>query len=378
MRKSHIIVITLLQFLAIGLSAAPVTIDYYYQPGCTDCRKIEALIIPRLAAEFPSSNYILNRYDTGNPKNFLCLLAVLDRMKIHRNDNVAMVINHNRYLGGYHQIETELPRQLQMALDNAIEASPVLDNPPAAPTALLQRQAAAITLGLVVLAGLEDGINPCVFSTLVFMLSILAVAGVAGRALLRIGGAYCLGVFLCYLALGFGLFRTFRALSIFPILQCALEILIVATLIIMAGISFADAWNFYCNPTPKALRLRLPESLKRHINLILHRSLTGTYPLPRAFAAGLLVTLLEAVCSGQVYLPTLVMLAREAGPGWWLYLLLYNLMFIVPLVLLLYCYFRGTAIKRLLEWSRNNVVPGKITLGLFFLLLAAIILGLAK
>jgi len=356
------------------LAASPIKIDYYYQPGCPECRKIEALILPRLQAEYPGTTYQLNRYDTGNKENFLRLLSAMEQLKITSNDNVAMVIDNTSYLGGYKQIEQRL---------FAIMKERPATTEPAAATAppddkVLNRQAGAITLGLVILAGLEDGINPCVFATLVFMLSLLAIAGISGKKLLEVGGAYCAGVFVCYLALGFGLFKAIRALGTFPTMQTSLEILIVAALIVMAGISFADAWNYFRRHEPAAVQLRLPEKLKHIVNAILRRSLNGNHPLPGAFIAGMLVTLLEAVCTGQVYLPTLVMLSKESGAGWWGYLLLYNLMFIVPLVALLLCYYYGIGIKKLLQWSKNNVIPAKIMLGCFFLLLAAILLGMGR
>lgn len=100
------------------------------------------------------------------------------------------------------------------------------------------------------------------------------------------------------------------------------------------------------------------------------------YLLPGAFTVGVLVTVLESVCTGQVYLPTLVLMSREFGAGsrWFGYLLLYNLMFILPLLLLFLAAWRGTSMPVFLNWSRKNVVAGKTALGCLFLLLAALML----
>jgi len=57
----------------------------------------------------------------------------------------------------------------------------------------------------------------------------------------------------------------------------------------------------------------------------------------------------------------------------WSYLLLYNLMFIVPLVAVFILTYFGLRTQTLLEWSRKNVVISKVLLGVFFLAMATLI-----
>jgi len=82
------------------------------------------------------------------------------------------------------------------------------------------------------------------------------------------------------------------------------------------------------------------------------------------------------VCTGQVYVPTLVLILRKGGstgPALG-YLLLYNGVFIVPLVTAFVLTYQGLKTQRLLEWSRRNVVISKVALGCFFLAMAALLL----
>ena len=74
-------------------------------------------------------------------------------------------------------------------------------------------------------------------------------------------------------------------------------------------------------------------------------------------------------------MPTLVLVLRSgaaagAAAG---YLVLYNLLFILPLVIVLGLTWQGLRTARLLEWSRHNVVVGKCLLGMLFLALAALL-----
>ena len=108
----------------------------------------------------------------------------------------------------------------------------------------------------------------------------------------------------------------------------------------------------------------------------MRKGLNFRYLLPGTFLIGCLVTLLESACTGQVYVPTLVLMSREAGAGsrWFLLLLLYNVMFILPLLILFLAAWRGTTLSVFLHWSKANVVQSKIALGVFFLLLVSILI----
>ena len=91
---------------------------------------------------------------------------------------------------------------------------------------------------------------------------------------------------------------------------------------------------------------------------------------------GTTVTALESVCTGQVYVPTLVLVAKEGGAASgraWSYLLLYNAMFIVPLASVFTLTFFGLRTQTLLEWSKKNVVVSKVLLGIFFVAMAVLI-----
>jgi len=91
---------------------------------------------------------------------------------------------------------------------------------------------------------------------------------------------------------------------------------------------------------------------------------------------GTAVTVLESVCTGQVYVPTLVLILKDSTYSEsraWLLLLLYNLLFILPLVTVFTAVYFGLKTEALLTWSRRNVVASKLLLGLFFVLMALFI-----
>ena len=97
-----------------------------------------------------------------------------------------------------------------------------------------------------------------------------------------------------------------------------------------------------------------------------------------SFAIGGLVTLLESICTGQFYVPTLVYMSRQAAGGRQALglLVLYNVMFVIPHVVVFAAAYRGVTNERLLAWSRANAVWSKVLLGLGFAALAGLLVWL--
>ena len=86
------------------------------------------------------------------------------------------------------------------------------------------------------------------------------------------------------------------------------------------------------------------------------------------FGVGIVVTVLESLCTGQVYVPALVMMLKGGHSIWrcTFYLLLYNAVFVLPLLIVLGLTCAGLKTPVLVAWSRRNVVTSKVLLGLLF------------
>ena len=90
---------------------------------------------------------------------------------------------------------------------------------------------------------------------------------------------------------------------------------------------------------------------------------------------GSAVTALESVCTGQVYVPTLMVVVKGGfSARAWGYLLAYNAMFVLPLAGAFALSYAGLRTETLLRWSRREVVWARLGLGAFFLGMAGVIL----
>jgi len=84
------------------------------------------------------------------------------------------------------------------------------------------------------------------------------------------------------------------------------------------------------------------------------------------------VSLVELACTGQVYLPTIIFVLGI--PAWRtqasLALVIYNVMFIVPLVGVFLLVYYGTTSQQLTTWLARHTAKVKLGTAVVFLLLA--------
>jgi cytochrome c biogenesis protein CcdA len=357
--------------LAINMLAADkILIEYFYQPNCEDCRKVSEFILKPMNEKY-ASGVTLKKYDLSEEKNFLLLISILDKLHDDSNAHVYMILSRIKVLAGYNAIEKDLFKTLDSP--QTLAPGKLEQNEKTVKT--VKSVGRHLTLITVIVAGLIDGINPCVFSTLIFFMSLLAVSKIQGSRLFIVGLAYCLACFFTYLLLGFGLFNVLKSLTYFSWLRTGLNWTMMAILMIFAFLSFRDAWLFKkSGGKADDVTLQLPHRVKLLVHKMMRRGLKFKYLFFGAFFIGIAVTILESVCTGQVYVPTLVLLSNESGvfSKWFSMLVLYNLMFIIPLIGVFILMFSGISVLKGIKLTKANLLAGKIALGFFFIALAAI------
>ena len=87
----------------------------------------------------------------------------------------------------------------------------------------------------VFLAGLLDGINPCAFTTLIFLISYLRLLGRRGREVLKIGFSFTLAVFVSYFLIGLGFFQALRLADSFSLVSRIIRFGMIGLLFFLGG-----------------------------------------------------------------------------------------------------------------------------------------------
>lgn len=230
---------------------------------------------------------------------------------------------------------------------------------PHAPSAAAASLLPAVTLGTVIAAGLVDGFNPCAFTVLLlFMTALLTTAQARypeNAASLRtrvigLGSIYIASVFLTYLALGVGLLST---AAIFT--QRHLPARLGAVTAIGLGL-----WMLKDYFIPEmSFRLEAPAVVSRWVKASARHA-----TVPALIAGGVVIGLCTLPCSGAVYLAVLSLLAVQAAalPAFG-YLVLYNGLFVLPLIAILLLASGRPTLNRLAHWNLHHKERVRLCIG---------------
>lgn len=274
------------------------------------------------------------------------------------------------YYGTKAQIE-ECKLNQRQALDSELCEDGENTSPLEAARSMFKR----ITFWAIVAAGLVDGINPCAFAVIVFFISFLSVYKYNRKEIILVGSAYCGSVFIAYILIGLGLFNFLYKMSSFYYVMWGFKWLTVILCAVFLILSLYDFIVYQITKNADKVILQLGKGYKEKIHKIIRYFLRDKNKSAfRLFCAavvvGFLVSLIEAVCTGQVYLPTIAVILKEANQDFWramLYLLTYNLMFIVPLVIIFALSLLGYESKTFNDFLRKHLGLTKLALCLLFL-----------
>jgi cytochrome c biogenesis protein CcdA len=221
----------------------------------------------------------------------------------------------------------------------------------------------------VLIAGLIDGLNPCAFATIVFLVSYLSFLGKKNKEILTYGIIFTFGVFIAYIIAGVGLMAGLRQLSGFPMITKGIYLVIGTLAIVLGIISFYDYLQFRRGHLEK-MKLQLPMFLKKKIHGIIRKQTRS----PKAgiiatFMLGFVIAAAEVVCTGQVYLPTIgyIMSIPELRAYAFLNLIFYNIMFIIPLVGVFIAAFFGVTSERMALATKKRTGTVKLLTALLFI-----------
>jgi cytochrome c biogenesis protein CcdA len=222
-----------------------------------------------------------------------------------------------------------------------------------------------LTLPLVIGAAAIDSVNPCVFGVLIFLIAFMTKMFKSANKMLVFGLMYSAVVYLTYLLLGFGILKIAIGTGFATTFYW-----IAALIAIFAGLlEIKDYFWYGKGPSLQIIpgggdRIRYYTSKiesmeQRHpALLILTTALLGVF-----------VVLVELPCTGAPYLAILGLLSKGAFATAVPLLLLYNLIFIVPLFVIIGIAYFGTSSEALEEWRKEHRGLMRLGIGIFLLLL---------
>ncbi len=342
---------------------------FFYQPGCSECDRAEH-DLQYVLDKYPQ--FQVQRFDVREEAALNQFLSERVGVPVEKVLTAPGLFVGNAYLLAEEIRAPAIEALLQPYLaSGAAEPWADLEQYQASAEQSIVRRFRALGIWTVIGAGLLDGVNPCAFATMIFLISYLSVRKRKGPELLATGAAFTLGVFLAYLGVGLGLLRFLTALPILTTIGKWIYGLTLVLCLALAWGSLAD-YRKARSGQLEDMSLKLPERLRGLIRELIREGSRARNFVLASLALGFAVSIVELACTGQVYLPTIVFVlglpewrARAA-----MALLAYNVMFIVPLVVIFLMAYYGTTSKQLLDWMDRHAAAVKLGTAMLFLLMA--------
>jgi len=219
--------------------------------------------------------------------------------------------------------------------------------------------------------GLIDGLNICSLGLLGLFLSLMYATQTDRRTILGYGAVYIGSVFLSYLMVGVGMTLLFITLPAVP------HFLARIAAAGMLAIGIANIINYY---RPNTIPLKI-ESVSHALSGRALRFMKAG-GVPAVFAAGILIGFhnFPCACTGGVYVTFLSLIADS--PFKIALLLAYDLVFIIPLTMILLAFSSRQALLRFRRMHAANATKTTLILGILMttvgtMLLLAINLGIS-
>jgi len=213
---------------------------------------------------------------------------------------------------------------------------------------------------------LADSINPCAISVLLLMLVAITTYNPKDRKqILLSAGAFILAVIVMYMVYGFLIIRAFQFLQSITVFKEYLYKGLGVIALILGLLEIKDFIKY----KPGSVGTEMPMFLRPKVQNVISKI---TSPMG-AFGLGLFVTLFLLPCTIGPYVILGGMLSAldylKSVP----YLLVYNIIFVLPMIAISLLVFFGTkGIKDISDWKDNNVRKMHLVSGIAMCILGII------
>lgn len=373
MIRKTVSVLVLFLFSALAAEGM-VEVKYFYATNCKACLHLKDKVLPKLEKKY-EGKVVWKHLEISTDKDAFLELYNLSVARGRDKISVPSMLIGPELLTGVNTIKDNFDDAYKEAFEQTEKNK----------TQVYEKDIKSIyqkfSLPAILLFGLLDGVNPCAFAVIIFFVSFLSVYGYGRREVVYIGSAYCIAVFISYLMLGLGVFRALYVASGFYTVIKIFYWIVAGLCFTFFALSIYDFFKYTKTGKTDGMILQLPKSFKLAVNKVFGKFLrgkkgVGVFQLTvAALVVGFLVSLIEAVCTGQVYVPVLAFILKEPGlkTKALFYLIAYNIAFVMPLVLVFVLSLIGHKSATFDNFLKKHLAAIKLLLALVFLALGVML-----
>jgi len=345
-------------------------ITFYYGIGCPHCARMEPIIKESLNTTFANYSITLvekevyqnaaNRQEMFNQytkRGYDPAQGGVPTMIIDDRSLVIGEVDKQRF---EYIINEHLKNKSLRGVFTETSFSPIKEENPEV----------VLTIPVLIGAAMADSINPCTIAIMTLLLGVILTT--QGRKKMLLAAAIFIGiVFVCYLSMGLGIqyFFSFASPELTNIFYLIMTIGALALSIMEI--------NAYFNYKPGFTAVEIPMFLRPYMKSIIANATS----LPAVALAAFFCSFFLLPCSSGPYLIVLSMLSKAVTLNALFYLIIYNIVFVLPMVIIAGAIFLGKTTVERVGAARDRYVKemhlfAGLVLFALFLLMAAQILGI--
>jgi cytochrome c biogenesis protein CcdA/glutaredoxin len=325
-----------------------VTIYVFHSTGCSYCAKL-LTFLDEIKENY---NLEIKEYEIHTSQENRDLFQKMAEAYSGEIDRIPTLFINNKMIVGFSNSKADLIKQEIQRCSKEKCISPM--------EKILEDQNSlkkTLTLPALITAAAVDAINPCAFAVLIILLTTILVSGIKKRALLA-GLAFTLAIFISYFLMGLGLYSAIQASGLTHSFY-----IIVAILAILIGLFNLKDYLWYGRWFIMEVPMKWRPIMKKIIKSVIS--------IPGAFLIGFIVSLFLLPCTSGPYIVILGLLAKTTTRNYAiLLLLLYNFIFILPMLIITLAVYLGfTTTEKAEQWRTQKLKILHLIAGVIILLL---------
>ncbi|MBU0953248.1 MAG: hypothetical protein KKA90_02390 [Nanoarchaeota archaeon] len=365
MKRNVLFVFILTIIISLSFSVivqgAPLRVDFFFSPGCPHCS-----IVSEVLATYNVSHpglLDIRQHNVGNETELFIQLQQAYGVPVEAWGGVPKVFVADYYCIGSIQCDEEL----RETLDTLLAAPPDHEPPLEEENDIVSNNVSINPYQILGLAAV-DAVNPCALAVLTLILVAILIQNPEHRhKVLTAGFAFTLAIFITYFAYGVIIVHLFQAaLEAVAGVGGTLSAMLGLFAIVLGLLNLKDVARY----KPGGLGTEMPMRMRPGVKKLLAKA-TGA---PGAFLIGIFVTLFLLPCTIGPYIITGGILAGLSFVEILPWLLLYNIIFVLPMLAIVLIVYAGfTTVENVSGWKEQNIRYLHLVAGLLMLAIGAVL-----
>lgn len=348
----------------VTISTNRIVAVYFYSSTCDTCQRTEEFL-KKLKEKY--TNLIVIEHNIYSTENYDLLMEYGKQYKLPEE---KQGFTPSVFISDQVIIGAEIEHKLETVVEEYKTMSPTLILKAGDTATKLESKSVILHLLSALGLGFVNGLSPCSLSLFLFLITLLVAAK---DKMLRCGLSFLAGKVCMFFLLGTVFYQLMSRINMSAFSKW-MKIFMIAFTLCFALLNLLDFFSAKAEHYEK-MHLQLPKKLKQWNQKLMRwgeKFASSKWCIVVMAGIGMAVSTGEFLCTGQIYLSSIVVLVQKNTAGYLPLLLLfvYSLAFVIPLLILMLVLFFGKKAFGVSEAVLEKIPVIKLISAVLFILIA--------